>query len=117
MRLLVRQKALLSFSESRLSDIHRNNSSGKSSSSISEVLASRLGDCDKVVIRLQLLPKVKCAFGSCSCDAVEPMCDFRVRTKLAEFYGATAFTYAVASKLLYRTLVHAGFGLLVPCRA
>ncbi|KFZ19706.1 hypothetical protein V501_00556 [Pseudogymnoascus sp. VKM F-4519 (FW-2642)] len=33
-------------------------------------------------------------------------CDFRARTKLVEFYGATAFTYAVAHKLLYRPESH-----------
>jgi hypothetical protein len=36
-------------------------------------------------------------------DNCDVCCDFRERTKLVEFYGATAFTYAVARKLLYRT--------------
>jgi hypothetical protein len=34
------------------------------------------------------------------------VCDFRARTKLVEFSGATAFTYAVTRKLLDRTKLH-----------
>ncbi len=37
-----------------------------------------------------------------------PLCDFRARTKLVEFNGATAFTYAVAPEAILRTkLLHA----------
>jgi hypothetical protein len=48
---------------------------------------------------------------------IRRFCDFRVRTKLVEFYGATAFTYAVAPKAILRTKLHpytTGFRMSVP---